>query len=65
MSRRTLSGGHLLSSRCGLAWMFCICKPCLDMAGLEMVQHYAQMVDDDLLQAHREHTQIDNLGKLK
>jgi site-specific recombinase XerD len=30
--------------------------------GLEMVQHYAQMVDDDLLQAHRAHSPVDNLG---
>jgi site-specific recombinase XerD len=30
---------------------------------LDMVNHYAQMVDDDLLQAHRSHSPIDNLGK--
>jgi hypothetical protein len=29
--------------------------------GLEMVQHYAQMVDDDLLQAHRAHSPVDSL----
>lgn len=28
---------------------------------LEMVQHYAQMVDDDLLQAHRDHSPIDRM----
>jgi integrase/recombinase XerD len=33
--------------------------------GLEMVKHYAQMVDDDILQAHHEHSPIDNLSKLK
>jgi integrase/recombinase XerD len=33
--------------------------------GLEMVRHYAQMVDDDILQAHKEHSPIDNLAKLK
>jgi integrase/recombinase XerD len=29
---------------------------------LEMVDHYAQMVDDDLLQAHKQHSPIDNLS---
>ncbi len=33
----------------------------LGHASLEMVQHYAQMVDDDLLLAHRAHSPIDNL----
>ncbi len=28
---------------------------------LDMVQHYAQMVDDDLLQAHKQHSPVDNL----
>jgi len=32
---------------------------------LDMVQHYAQMVDDDLLQAHKAHSPIDNLSRLK
>lgn len=32
-------------------------------AGLDMVQHYAQMVDDDLLQAHRAHSPVDSLPK--
>lgn len=30
---------------------------------LDMVNHYAQMVDEDLLQAHRSHSAIDNLNK--
>jgi site-specific recombinase XerD len=30
-------------------------------ASLEMVQHYAQMVDEDLLQEHKAHSPIDNL----
>jgi len=30
-------------------------------ADLEMVNHYAQMVDEDLLQAHKAHSPIDNL----
>jgi site-specific recombinase XerD len=33
----------------------------LGHAGLEMVQHYAQMVDDDLLQAHSQHSPIEGL----
>ncbi len=37
----------------------------LGHASLDMVQHYAQMVDDDLLQAHRAHSPIDNLSRLK
>jgi integrase/recombinase XerD len=28
---------------------------------LDMVQHYAQMVDEDLLQAHAAHSPVDNL----
>ncbi len=36
----------------------------LGHASLEMVQHYAQLVDDDLLEAHRVHSPIDNLGRL-
>jgi len=30
-------------------------------AGLDMVQHYAQMVDDDLLQARGQHSPIESL----
>jgi site-specific recombinase XerD len=30
-------------------------------SSLDMVQHYAQMVDDDLLQAHKAHSPIDSL----
>ncbi len=37
----------------------------LGHSSLEMVQHYAQMVDDDLLDAHRAHSPIDNLARLK
>lgn len=33
----------------------------LGHATLDMVQHYAQMVDDDLLQAHRAHSPIETL----
>ena len=28
---------------------------------LELVQHYAQMVDEDLMQAHKAHSPVDNL----
>jgi integrase/recombinase XerD len=34
-------------------------------ASLEMVKHYAQMVDDDLLQAHKSASPIDHLGMLR
>ena len=37
----------------------------LGHSSLEMVQHYAQMVDDDLLQAHKAHSPIDNLPRLR
>ena len=37
----------------------------LGHASLEMVQHYAHMVDDDLLQEHKAHSPIDNLSRLK
>jgi site-specific recombinase XerD len=33
----------------------------LGHASLDMVQHYAQMVDEDLLQSHKQHSPIDNL----
>jgi integrase/recombinase XerD len=33
----------------------------LGHSSLDMVYHYAQMVDDDLLQAHKAHSPIDNL----
>jgi site-specific recombinase XerD len=33
--------------------------------GLEMVKHYAQMIDEDLLQAHKAHSPIDNLQRLR
>lgn len=32
---------------------------------LEMVQHYAQMEDIDLLEAHKAHSPVDNLDRLK
>ena len=37
----------------------------LGHASLDMVQHYAQMVDDDLLQSHHAHSPIDNLTHLR
>ena len=37
----------------------------LGHASLDMVQHYAQMVDDDLLQAHQAHSPMDNLSHLR
>jgi integrase/recombinase XerD len=37
----------------------------LGHTSLTMTMHYAQMVDDDLLQAHKAHSPIDNLSRLK
>jgi integrase/recombinase XerD len=37
----------------------------LGHATLDMVQHYAQMVDEDLLQAHKTYSPIDNLSRLR
>lgn len=37
----------------------------LGHSSLEMVQHYAQLVDDDLLRSHKAHSPIDNLSRLK
>lgn len=37
----------------------------LGHASLTMTMHYAQMVDEDLLQAHKAHSPIDNLERLK
>jgi integrase/recombinase XerD len=37
----------------------------LGHSSLDMVQHYAQMVDDDLLQAHNQYSPIDNLSRLR
>lgn len=34
-------------------------------SSLEMVNHYAQLVDDDLLKAHHEFSPVDNLDRLK
>jgi integrase/recombinase XerD len=37
----------------------------LGHASLDMVQYYAQMVDDDLLESHHAHSPIDNLAHLR
>lgn len=37
----------------------------LGHTSLTMTMHYAQMVDDDLLQSHKQHSPIDNLARLK
>lgn len=37
----------------------------LGHASLDMVQHYAQMIDEDLVDAHRQHSPIDNLSRLR
>jgi site-specific recombinase XerD len=37
----------------------------LGHASLGMVQHYAQMIDEDLLQSHKAHSPVDNLARLQ
>jgi len=37
----------------------------LGHSSLEMKQHYARMIDDELLQTHKEHLPIDNLARLR
>lgn len=37
----------------------------LGHASLDMVQHYAQMIDTDSLDAHKAHSPIDNLARLE
>lgn len=37
----------------------------LGHASLAMTMHYAQMVDEDLLQAHRAHSPVDNLDRFR
>jgi integrase/recombinase XerD len=37
----------------------------LGHSSLDMTMHYAQMVDDDLLQAHKAHSPIDRLSELR
>ncbi len=37
----------------------------LGHSSLGMVQHYAQMIDEDLLQSHKAHSPVDNLARLQ
>lgn len=37
----------------------------LGHSSLDMTMHYAQMVDDDILQSHQAHSPIDNLARLR
>lgn len=57
--RRTFT---ILSLRSGMDVLHL--QALLGHASLDMVQHYAQMVDDDLLQAHAAHSPVDNLSRL-
>jgi integrase/recombinase XerD len=58
--RRTFT---ILSLRAGMSPLHL--QNLLGHSSLDMVQWYAQMIDDDLLQAHNEHSPIDNLARLK
>jgi integrase/recombinase XerD len=57
--RRTFT---ILSLRAGMDVLHL--QALLGHASLDMVQHYAQMVDDDLLTEHRAHSPVDNLSRL-
>lgn len=54
--RRTFA---ILSLRAGMDVLHL--QAMLGHASLDMVQHYAQMVDDDLLQAHSQHSPVEGL----
>jgi site-specific recombinase XerD len=56
--RRTFT---ILSLRAGMSPLHV--QALLGHASLAMVEHYAQMVDDDLLQAHRQFSPVDNLPR--
>jgi site-specific recombinase XerD len=58
--RRTFA---ILSLRAGMSPLHL--QALLGHESLEMVEHYVQMIDDDILEAHREHSPIDNLARLK
>jgi integrase/recombinase XerD len=58
--RRTFA---ILSLRAGMSPLHL--QALLGHSSLEMVRHYAQMVDDDLLQAHKSASPVDQLGRLR
>lgn len=58
--RRTFT---ILSLRAGMGELHV--QSMLGHSSLAMVEYYAQMEDDDMLQAHSEHSPIDNLARLK
>jgi integrase len=58
--RRTFT---ILSLRSGMNVLHL--QALLGHSSLEMVNHYAQLVDDDLLEAHRMYSPVDNLDCLK
>ena len=60
MLRRTFV---ILSLRSGMDVLHL--QALLGHSTLEMVNHYAQLVDDDLLDAHRVYSPVDNLDRLK
>jgi integrase/recombinase XerD len=57
--RRTFA---ILSLRAGMSPLHL--QALLGHAGLEMVRHYAQMLNDDLLQPHKSASPVDHLGRL-
>ncbi len=57
--RRTFA---ILSIRAGMD-LLCL-QALMGHSSLEMVRHYAQLVEDDLIQAHKEHSPIENLSRM-
>lgn len=52
----------ILSLRAGMDLLHL--QALLGHSSLDMVKHYAQLVDEDLLESHKAHSPIDNLSKL-
>lgn len=53
----------ILSLRAGMSPL--VVQDLMGHADLTMTKHYAQMIDDDLIQSHKEFSPIDNLKRLK
>lgn len=58
--RRTFA---ILSLRAGMSPL--VVQDLMGHSDLTMTKHYAQLIDDDLLENHRSHSPVDNLKKLK
>jgi hypothetical protein len=59
LSRRAMKSFTIPSWRVGMDALHL--QNLCGWASLDMVQHYAQTVDEDLLQMHNQHSSVDNL----